>query len=102
MSGILRGMDTQTQVKRTLSQAIDHVRTLLHRTAFRHRTAVAEALCAAFGFYDARGAPQRGSCLKALRELEAAGGVTLPPPARTTTGPKAPRRLGAARSPRPP
>jgi len=87
-------MDTQTQVKRTLSQGIDHVRTLLHRTAFRHRTAVAEALCAAFGFTDARGAPQRGSCLKALRELEAAGAVTLPA-ARTRTGPKVPRRLGA-------
>jgi hypothetical protein len=88
-------MDTQSQIKRTLSQAIDDVRKLLERTAFRHRTAVAEAVCAEFGFYDARGAPQRGSCLKALRELEAAGGVTLPPPARTTTGPKAPRRLGA-------
>lgn len=96
MSCIVRGMDTQTQVKRTLSQAIDYVRKLLERTAFRHRTAVAEALCAEFRFYDARGAPQRGSCLKALRDLEAAGGVTLPPPAHLPSGPKAPRRLGAA------
>jgi len=91
---IVRGMNTQSQIKRTLSQGIDHVRTLLHRTAFRHRTAVAEALCARFGFYDARGAPQRGGCLKALRELEATGGFTLPA-ARTRTGPKAPRRLEA-------
>jgi hypothetical protein len=87
-------MDTQTQVKRTLSRAIDSVRQLLERTAFRHRTAVAEALCAEFGFYDARGAPQRGSCLKALRELAAAGEFTLPRVARTTIGPTAPRRLG--------
>jgi hypothetical protein len=93
MSCIFCGMNTQSQIKRTLSQAIDEVRGLLERTAFRHRTEVAETLCAQFGFYDARGAPQRGSCLKALRDLEAAGGLALPP-ARTTTGPKAPRRLG--------
>lgn len=94
MSGILRGMVTQTQVKRTLSQALDRLGGLLERTRFRHRTAVAEAVCAAFGFTDARGAPQRGTCLKALRELEAAGALTLPPPARRS-GPKTPRRLGA-------
>ena len=93
MSCIVRGMDTQSQIKRTLSQALDRVRRLLERTGFRHRTAVAEAVCAEFGFYDARGAPQRGGCLKALRELEAAGGVTLPAP-RTRTGPNSPRRLG--------
>jgi len=92
-SGIVSGMDTQSQIKRTLSQALDSVRRLLADTAFRHRTAVAEAVCAAFGFTDARGAPQRGGCLKALRELEAAGGVTLPAP-RTRTGPNSPRRLG--------
>jgi hypothetical protein len=93
MSCIVRGMDTQSQIKRTLSQALDRVRRLLERTGFRHRTAVAEAGCAEFGFYDARGAPQRGGCLKALRELEAAGGVALPAP-RTRTGPNSPRRLG--------
>ncbi|MBI4537568.1 MAG: hypothetical protein HY712_06385, partial [candidate division NC10 bacterium] len=79
MSGILRGMDTQTQVKRTLMQALGAVREWLGRTVFRHRTAGAEAVCAAFGFTDARGSPQRGTCLKALRELEAAGALTLPP-----------------------
>jgi hypothetical protein len=94
MSGILRGMDIQTQVKRTLSQALDRVQGLLKGTPFRHRTAVAEAVCAAFGFTDARGAPQRGTCLKALRELEAAGALALPPPARRS-GPKSPRRLAA-------
>jgi len=93
MSGIVRGMDTQTQVKRTLSQALASLRGLLAGTAFRHRTEVAEAVCAAFGFTDARGAPQRGTCLKALRELEAAGALSLPPPARRS-GPKTPRRLG--------
>ncbi len=94
MSGILRGMEAQTQVKRTLVQALDRVRGLLASTGFPHRTAVAEAVCTAFGFTDARGAPQRGSCLKALRELEAAGALTLPPPVRRS-GPKTPRRLGA-------
>ena len=94
MSGILRGMDTQTQVKRTLLQALDAVREVLARPGFRHRTAVAEAVCAAFGFTDASGSPQRGTCLKALRELEAAGALTLPPPTRRS-GPKTPRRLGA-------
>jgi hypothetical protein len=93
MSGIVRGMDTQTQVKRRLSQALGSLRELLAGTPFRHRTEVAEAVCAAFGFTDARGAPQRGTCLKALRELEAAGALALPPPARRS-GPKAPRRLG--------
>jgi uncharacterized protein DUF4338/transposase-like protein len=86
-------MDTQTQVKRTLSQALASLRELLAGTAFRHRTEVAEAVCAAFGFTDARGAPQRGTCLKALRELEAGGALSLPPPARRS-GPKTPRRLG--------
>ena len=69
MSCIVRGMNTQSQIKRTLSHALEAVRRLVARTAFRHRTAVAEAVCAEFGFYDARGAPQRGGCLKALREL---------------------------------
>jgi hypothetical protein len=87
-------MDIQTQVKRTLSQALARVQELLERTPFRHRTAVAEAVCATFGFTDARGAPQRGTCLKALRDLEAAGALTLPPPVRRS-GPKTPRRLGA-------
>ncbi len=96
VSGILLGMDTQTQVKRTLSQpaAIAYVRELLGRRGVRHRTALADAVCERFGFYDARGAPQRAGCLKALRELEAAGGVTLPAP-HTQRGPKGPRRLGA-------
>ena len=94
LSCILGGMNTQHQIKRTLAQARDDVRRLLERTPFRHRTAVAEAVCAQFGFFDARGAPQRGSCLKALRELAADGAFTLPV-ARTKTGPKAPRRLEA-------
>lgn len=95
ISGTVSSMNTQSQIKRTLSQALDAVCRLLERTGFRHRTAVAEAVCAQFGFYDARGAPQRGGCLKALRELEAAGDFTLPA-ARTKTGPNAPRRLGAS------
>jgi hypothetical protein len=88
-------MDTQRQIKRTLSQpaAIASVRELLGSKGVRHRTALAEALCTRFGFYDARGAPQRAGCLKALRQLEAAGDLTLPVP-RTPGGRNAPRRLG--------
>ena len=95
VSGILLGMDTQTQVKRRLSQpsALTVVQELLRRPGVPHRTALAEAVCERLGFYDARGAPQRGTCLKALRELEAAGAFRLPP-RRTRAGCKAPRRLG--------
>ncbi len=89
-------MDTQRQIKRTLSHpgAIAIVRELLGGNKVPHRTALAAAVCERLGFYDARGAPQRAGCLKALRELEAAGHFPLPPP-RTKTGCNAPRRLGA-------
>jgi hypothetical protein len=97
----MSGRNTQSQIKRTLLQpvAIECIRELLVRHAFQHRTAVADSLCVQLGFSDARGAPQRGSCLKALQELEAAGEFTLPA-ARTETDPKTPR--GADPGPRPP
>jgi len=83
-------MTTQNEVKRTLRERFEVVRGWLEELAGESRTAVADEVCARFGFLDARGRVQRGSCLKALRELEAEGLWRLP----------APRRLAAARSPR--
>jgi len=87
-------MDTQPQIKRTLSHPtnLTAVRALLAHHDFPHRNALAARVCAQFGFYDARGQAQRSGCLKALRELEAAGHVALPA-ARPGAGRKAPRRL---------
>ncbi|GAH70518.1 unnamed protein product, partial [marine sediment metagenome] len=89
-----RGMDTQNQIKRTLSKptSIECVCGLLQRNDILHRSELAEIVCEQFGFYDARGREQRGGCLKALRELEAAGHFVLPA-ARRKTGRSSPRRL---------
>jgi hypothetical protein len=87
-------MQTQNQIKRTLSQpaAIDYVAGLLKINQFLHRSELVDFLCEQFAFYDARGQRQRGGCVKALRELEAAGHFTLPA-ARGKTGPNTPKRL---------
>ena len=75
-------METQNQIKRTLGQqeAIAHIRSVLDGNDIMHRTMLAEQLCKHYGFFDARGAPQRGTCLKALRELEQGGHIVLPAP----------------------
>ncbi|MFB6261334.1 MAG: Druantia anti-phage system protein DruA, partial [Thiohalorhabdaceae bacterium] len=93
----LPGMETQSQIKRTLSepQGLERVRGLLREGADRHRTALADRLCAEFGFVDGRGHFQRAGCLKALRGLERTGHITLPAP-RTGPGPAQPRRLPEA------
>jgi len=90
-------MNTQNQIKRTLSQPanLEWVGALLDGDPDLHRTAVAEAVCEQFGFHDPRGRAQWGGCLKALRELEAAGHFVLPPATRGKTGPRSPRRLSA-------
>ena len=87
-------MNTQNQIKRTLSErtSIEYVCGLLERNAVVHRTELAARVCEQFGFYDARGQEQRSGCLKALRELEAAGHFVLPA-ARTSPGRGSPRRL---------
>ncbi len=87
-------MDTQNQIKRVLSEpaGIHCVCRLLEHKEIAHRSALAALVCEQFGFYDARGRPQRAGCLKALRELEAAGHFTLPA-ARRSPGRSAPRRL---------
>jgi hypothetical protein len=88
----------QSQIKRTLNrpESLARVNALLQGSPELHRTALADQVCAAFGFLDARGRVQRAGCLKALRALERAGRLMLPPacsnPGRRTHG----RRLGVA------
>jgi len=69
------GMNTQNQIKRTLSEptSIDYICGLLESNEILHRSELATQVCEQFVFYDARGQAQRSGCLKALRELEAAG-----------------------------
>jgi len=87
-------MDTQNQIKRTLSQpaAIDYVAGLLKINESLRRSELVDFLCEQFGFHDVRGQRQRDGCMKALRELETGGHFTLPA-ARAKTGPNTPKRL---------
>lgn len=75
-------MEIQSQIKRTLStpENIELVGALLKTdyTGPRPRTDLANEVCQRLGFIDARGQPQRSTCLKALRDLEAAGHFVLP------------------------
>ena len=89
-------MKKQNQIKRILSQpdAIEYVSGLLDNNEFINRNKLASFLCEHFGCYDLRGKKQLGGCLKALRELEAAGSFTLPP-AIHTKGANTPKRLTA-------
>ncbi|MCG2601170.1 MAG: IS4 family transposase [Achromobacter sp.] len=93
-------MLAQSQIKRTLSepQGLARVQALMREAAEAHRTALADRVCAEFGFIDARGRAQRAGCLKALRALERDGQITLPP-ARTAPGPRRTQRLGDAVAP---
>jgi hypothetical protein len=87
-------MYTQNQIKRTLSEpsSIEYLCDLLERKEIRNRSRLATRVCEQFGFYDPRGQAQRSGCLKALRELEAAGHFGLPM-AITRPGHRGPRRL---------
>jgi len=90
-------MYVQSQIKRTLGkpEKLVRVQELIGAAAGAHRTALADRVCAAFGFVDARGRPQRAGCLKALRALDRLGRLTLPPP-RTAPTPGGARRLEQA------
>jgi len=90
-------MHAQNQIKRTLSEpeSVARVQALIRAVPDAHRTAVADRVCAAFGFVDPIGRAQRAGCLKALRALERAGRLTLPPP-RTVTRSGGARRLDQA------
>ncbi|AGA34544.1 putative transposase [Thioalkalivibrio nitratireducens DSM 14787] len=88
----------QSQIKRTLSAPANlaRVQALIREAPELHRTGLADRVCATLGFLDARGRVQRAGCLKALRALERAGRITLPP-ARSTPGRGGQgRRLGEA------
>ena len=87
-------METQNQIKRTLSQpeAIEYVRSILSFSQNITRTELAHQLCDTFGFFDPRGERQRTGCLKALRELERKKHRVLPR-SGTRGGKRSPRRL---------
>jgi hypothetical protein len=92
-------MNIQNQIKRTLSQAenTEYVSRLLGGKEFFSRSELADAVCEHFGFYDARGLRQRSGCVKALRELEAAGRFVLPAMRSRNGGERySPRRAGEA------
>ncbi len=87
-------MKTQNLIKRKLSEptSIEYICGLIESKEIPHRSALAAVVCEQFGFYDVRGQAQRAGCLKALRELEAAGHFPLPA-ARRRAGRSSPRRL---------
>jgi hypothetical protein len=87
-------MKTQNQVKRILSrpESISHICTILDGNKGIHRTELSDQLCEQYGFYDPRGVFQKGSCMKALRELERSGHIVLPV-SRKKSGNASPRRL---------
>jgi hypothetical protein len=87
-------METQNQIKRTLSrpESIEHILNLLDANDNIIRMKLADQLCEDFEFYDPRGDKQRAGCLKALRELEQAGRFVLPQ-SSWKPGKRSPRRL---------
>jgi hypothetical protein len=87
-------METQNQIKRTLSQpeAIEQINNILDTNDNINRTKLADKLCDHFNFFDPCGNRQRSGCLKALRKLEQTGHLVLPFP-MLNSGPKNPRRL---------
>ena len=88
-------MKKQNQIKQTLAQqdSIETIRRLLDENVHESRSALADAVCGHFEFFDARGGAQTSGCVKALRELEGAGHFVLPAPRH----PQAPRRNGPRR-----
>jgi len=87
-------METQNQIKQTLSrpEVIEHIRSVLDENGHMNRTMIAQRLCEHYGFFDAQGAAQTGSCLKAIRELESKGLIALTKPLMQWS-PGSPRRL---------
>jgi len=85
---------SQNQIKRVLTHltAIEKIKNILNADVDLNRTKLADKVCDQFHFFDPRGNRQRSGCLKALRKLEQAGHLVLPPP-RSITGPKSPQRL---------
>jgi hypothetical protein len=75
-------MEEQHNIKRklTLPASIDIIRSLAADPGLDSRTKLAKRVCEEFSLCDTLGHVQTGSCVKALRDLEKAGLVTLPAP----------------------
>ena len=76
------GVEVQNQVGRTLRANLARVRDVLDGASSQGIGTlgrVADRVCEAFDFRDARGHWQRASCHQALSDLEAAGHLSLPP-----------------------
>ncbi len=93
-------MNKQNQIKRTLSkpEAIEYVCNIFNTNDGINRSEFAEKICEHFGFINPLGINQRSGCIKALRELESAGKIILPPPSRKPSK-RSPRRLQEPLSP---
>ena len=93
----MQGMHIQSQIKRTLTlpDSIELVRSLLASNAHSTCASLAKVVCAHFAFFDARGRPQLGGCIKALRELERIGHFELPA-LKIASGARSPRRHDVA------
>jgi hypothetical protein len=75
-------MKTQHNIKRTISLPanIAIIRGLSADPTITSRSKLTKRVCEKFSFYDARGLMQISSCVKALRDLEQSGLITLPAP----------------------
>ena len=75
-------MLAQNLIRRTLfsDEGRETLAALPAPDVFSGRSALVREVCARFDFRDPRGRLQEAGCLSALRELERAGGIALPPP----------------------
>ena len=90
-------MAIQHQIKRQLSGKIPEISALIGQKPQATRTALARQLCERHGFRDAGGRLQLSTCLKALRDFDAAGLIDLPEARRAhNSARRSPRRLDAA------
>lgn len=89
-------MQAQNQIKLVLAQPehIEYVSRLITSNQYPNRKELAKAVCRNFGFLDIQGIEQHSGCLKALRELEAAGHLILPS-GKVQTRKLTPQRLHA-------
>jgi hypothetical protein len=87
----------QNLIKDTLGrpEGLEQVRRFLAMENPPSRTALATQVCDWHGFRDHRGRRQLATCLKALRDLEQEGYLTLPPPSFKQVA-SSPRRLAEA------
>ncbi len=87
-------METQNQIKRTLSQpeGIEHIKRLLDANNNIKITKLADKLCEQYSFFNQQGRKQQAGCVKALRVLERCGLIDLPVPPQKRCK-RSPRRL---------